>query len=63
MVKIAADLRQVAVIRERRVLAEHERLWSRGPTATDPLHVQSSRPVARTIPTTSAGAGGGAYGY
>lgn len=42
LVEVAADLRQVAVTREGRVLAEHERRWSRGLTVTDPLHVKSA---------------------
>ena len=43
LVEVAADLRQVAVTREGRVLAEHERRWSRGLTVTDhPLHVESA---------------------
>lgn len=42
LVEVAADLRQVAVTREGRVLAEHERRWSRGLTVSDPLHVESA---------------------
>jgi hypothetical protein len=42
LVEVAADLRQVAVTREGRVLAEHERRWFRGLTVTDPLHVESA---------------------
>lgn len=42
MVDVAADLRRVAVTREGRVLAEHDRRWSRGLTVTDPLHVESA---------------------
>ncbi|ULD38890.1 Mu transposase domain-containing protein [Rhodococcus qingshengii] len=42
MVGVAADLHKVVVIREGRVLAEHDRRWSRGLTVTEPLHVESA---------------------
>lgn len=42
LVEVAADLHQVVVIREGRVLAEHDWRWSRGLVVTDPLRVKSA---------------------
>lgn len=42
MVDVAADLERVRVRCEGRVVAEHARVWARGTTVTDPVHVQTA---------------------
>ena len=39
-VDLAADLEQVRVRCEGRIVAEHVRTWARGATVTDPVHVE-----------------------
>jgi hypothetical protein len=39
MVEVAADLDRVRVRSEGRIVAEHVRVWARGATVTDPVHV------------------------
>lgn len=40
MVDVAADLDRVRVRAEGRIVAEHVRVWARGMTITDPMHVE-----------------------
>lgn len=40
MVDVAADLDRVRVSVDRRLVADHARMWARGTTVTDPSHVQ-----------------------
>jgi hypothetical protein len=42
MVDVAADLERVRVRAEGRIVAEHARVWARGTTITDPVHVQTA---------------------
>ncbi|GAB3359571.1 hypothetical protein GCM10027360_20640 [Amycolatopsis echigonensis] len=42
MVDVAADLDRVRVRCEGRVVAEHPRVWARGTTITDPVHVETA---------------------
>ena len=42
MVDVAGDLDRVRVRCEGRVVAEHPRVWARGTTITDPVHVQTA---------------------
>jgi hypothetical protein len=42
LVDVTADLERVKVHAEGRVVADHPRLWARGVTVTDPVHVQTA---------------------
>ena len=42
MVDVAADLERVRIRLEGRLVAEHQRVWARGMTITDPAHVQTA---------------------
>lgn len=42
LVTVTADLRRVQVHVGRRLVAEHDRVWARGMTVTDPAHVQNA---------------------
>jgi hypothetical protein len=42
MVEVIADLERVKVRSEGRVVADHPRLWARGATVTDPVHVETA---------------------
>jgi hypothetical protein len=42
MVDVAADLDRVRVRCEGRIVAEHVRVWARGTTLTDPVHVETA---------------------
>jgi hypothetical protein len=42
MVDVAADLERVRVRCEGRIVAEHPRVWARGTTTTDPVHVETA---------------------
>jgi Mu transposase-like protein/helix-turn-helix resolvase-like protein len=42
MVDVAADLERVRIRAEGRMVAEHERVWARGMTVTDPAHVEAA---------------------
>jgi hypothetical protein len=42
MVDVAADLDRVRVRGEGRIVAEHVRVWARGATVTDPVHVKTA---------------------
>lgn len=42
MVDVAADLERVRVRAEGRLVAEHPRVWARGTTITDPVHVETA---------------------
>jgi hypothetical protein len=40
---MSADLEQVAVRVDGRLVAGHARVWTRGTTVTDPAHVRTAR--------------------
>jgi hypothetical protein len=42
MVDVAGDLERVRVRAEGRIVAEHQRVWARGMTITDPAHVEAA---------------------
>jgi hypothetical protein len=42
MVDVAGDLERVRVRSEGRIVAEHPRVWARGTTITDPVHVETA---------------------
>jgi transposase len=42
MVDVTADLERVRIRLEGRIVAEHERVWARGMTITDPAHVEAA---------------------
>jgi hypothetical protein len=42
MVDVSADLERVRVRSEGRIVAEHRRIWARGTTITDPVHVETA---------------------
>ena len=42
LVEVSADLERVKVRSEGRVVADHPRVWARGATATDPVHVETA---------------------
>jgi hypothetical protein len=42
LVDVAADLDRVRVRAEGRIVAEHPRVWARGTTVTDPVHVETA---------------------
>jgi transposase len=43
MVEVTADLERVRVRRDRRVVADHARVWARHMTVTDPAHVAAAK--------------------
>lgn len=42
MIDVTADLERVRIRLEGRIVAEHERVWARGMTITDPAHVEAA---------------------
>lgn len=42
MVDVSADLERIRVRCEGKIVAEHERIWARGTTVTDPVHVETA---------------------
>jgi hypothetical protein len=42
LVDVTADLERVKVRAEGRVVADHQRIWARGVTVTDPVHVETA---------------------
>jgi hypothetical protein len=42
MVDVSADLERVKVRADGRVVADHARVWARGTTVTDPVHVETA---------------------
>ena len=59
MVEVAADLERVRVRAEGRIVAEHDRVWARGTTITDPVHVEVAARLRKQSqqPRTVAAAG------
>ncbi|GAA1143143.1 IS21-like element ISMbo1 family transposase [Kribbella jejuensis] len=59
MVDVAADLDRVRVRCEGRVVAEHSRVWARGTTVTDPVHVETAAWLRKQFqqPRTATAAG------
>jgi len=43
MVDVSADLERVRVRLEGRIIADHARVWARGSTITDPVHVETAK--------------------
>jgi hypothetical protein len=46
-VEIIADLYRVLVLCDGRVVAEHERLWAKHQTVSDPAHVEAAKLLRR----------------
>jgi hypothetical protein len=46
-VEVVADLNRVQVLCDGRVVAEHERLWARHQTISDPVHVEAAKALRR----------------
>jgi hypothetical protein len=57
LVDVAADLKRVRVRREGRTVAEHIRVWTRGMTVTDPVHVETAARLRRRFQQPRAVAG------
>ena len=59
MVDVAADLERVRIRVEGRLLVEHQRVWARGMTLTDPAHVEAAARLRKQFqpPRTVAAAG------
>ena len=59
MVDVTADLDRVRVRVEGRIVAEHVRVWARGTTVTDPVHVETAAWLRKQFqqPRTVAAAG------
>jgi transposase len=59
IVDVSADLERVRVRADGRIVAEHQRVWARGMTITDPAHVQTARVLRKQFqqprPTTAPG--------
>lgn len=57
MVDVAADLDRVRVRLDGRVIAEHTRVWARGMTITDPIHVETAARLRKQFqqPRTTGG--------
>lgn len=47
MVDVTADLDRVRVRADGRIVADHERVWTRGSVVTDPVHVEAARTLRR----------------
>jgi hypothetical protein len=62
MVDVTADLERVRVRCEGRTIAEHPRIWARGTTITDPVHVETAARLRKQFqgPRALAGASTGA---
>jgi hypothetical protein len=59
MVDVAADLDRVRVRCEGRVVAEHVRVWARGVTVTDPVHVETAACLRKQFQQPRAAAAAG----
>lgn len=59
MVDVAADLDRVRVRVEGRVVAEHDRVWARGTTVTNPAHVETAARLRKQFQQSRAVAAGG----
>lgn len=59
LVDVSADLERVKVRAEGRIVAEHPRIWARGTTVTDPVHVETAAWLRKQYqqPRTVAAAG------
>jgi hypothetical protein len=59
MVDVSADLDRVRVRAEGRIVAEHPRVWARGTTLTDPVHVETAAWLRKQFqqPRTAAAVG------
>jgi len=62
MVDVAADLERVRVRCEGRIVAEHVRVWARGTTVTDPVHVETAAWLRKQFQQPRANAAAGAVG-
>jgi len=62
LVDVTADLERVRVRREGRTVAEHARVWARGTTVTDPVHVETAARLRKQFQQTRAVAAAGAVG-
>jgi hypothetical protein len=59
MVDVAADLDRVRVRVEGRIVAEHRRVWARGATVTDPVHVETAARLRKQFQQPRAANGAG----
>jgi hypothetical protein len=46
-VEIVADLARVQVLCDGRLVADHERLWAKHQTVSDPVHIEAARLLRR----------------
>jgi hypothetical protein len=59
MVDVAADLDRVRVRAEGRLVSEHQRVWARGTTITDPAHLERAAWLRRQFQQPRAAAAAG----
>jgi hypothetical protein len=58
MVEVSADLERVRVRAEGRLVTEHDRVWARGITLTDPTHVETAGVLRKQFQQPPAGVAG-----
>jgi hypothetical protein len=58
MVDVTADLDRVKVRADGRIVADHARVWARGTTVTDPVHVETAARLRKQFQTPRAAAVG-----
>jgi hypothetical protein len=58
MVGVTADLERVRVHAEGRLITEHDRVWARGITLTDPTHVETAARLRKQFQQPRAAATG-----
>jgi hypothetical protein len=54
---VSADLNRVRVRAQGRIVADHPRVWARGTTITDPVHVQTAARLRKQFQQPRAVAG------
>jgi hypothetical protein len=59
LVDVTADLEQVRVRADGRIVADHPRVWARGTTVTDPIHVEIAAALRKEFQQPRALAAGG----
>ncbi len=59
LIDVTADLERVRVRAEGRVVADHARVWARGTTITDPVHVETAARLRKAFQQPRAVASGG----
>ena len=58
MVDVSADLERVRVRADGRIVADHARVWAKGMTITDPVHLETAARLRKQFQTPRAVAGG-----